>query len=1396
MRRINKIFLAILFITGGFSFLSEASATEITAIDFNGKVIGQVISTGMVINGDGQHIGTITADSLILNAQGEVIGGVVPQGIAIGNDNRFLGKIYNDGFVRTIGGKTLGTALPSGLVIDDASMVIGAVLYPGIVYSSQGTTVGRVNGAGVYTNLEGQEIGFVSTNGYAYRRTGEDYVLDGRLMSSKMVVSLDGQFIGSIAPTGEVVDFEGKKLGNIHANGYVYNKAGVIIGGIVQTGYAFNMVGDYIGLVTFNGEVVANGMVIGHYRPDGNIVGENNEVIGFTVSISATAADKNGKYLGRLFPGGIVSNGIDIIGRVGAKKYVYNNEHIKIGEIIENGPIYDAQARLKGQSLRNGTVISLRGSVIGAMRGKYAYDTNGTLMGGTAHNLLMYDNNNNALGVSGIDAEIQKGADMYKASPFGYVFNSDGKVVGGNYPMQPIYSLEGLLYSYISPNGNLYHTGPDTVLTQTGIIIGKDGYIGSSINSLFDLNLLGNSLGFETQTNLLVNDKAEVIYKEIPGNYIVETPQKVTPALAPVKGFFGQNVIALNIGGDLLGYADSEGKVLNMSGQEVGKVILNEYVVDNNQVVIGKLIPFATIVNDKCSAIGVVNGRGDIVNSRDVIVGRLLPNGQAISDVGSYIGYAVFHENLIDYNGRFVGTVNSGKGITYDGKLLGCVNRHGIIEDSDHHILYGVIENEPVIGLNDEILGHVVANGNVIDNKNQNIGYVQPNGNVVSKSKNTLGQVMKYKIAYGNDNHFLGMVQSNGQVVNQSGDVVGQVRFDGSVQQNDEVVGYALYDFYVYDDNFVTYGYLTKDGTVLSVVGSKLGMMDRGFVLDKKQQVVARGNRDYIVRDQNSDVVGELQLDGNVINDEGQTIGYLAEAGVIRNPEGAEIALATPFQYYTARLENIQPPEPVKDQQWVDTHKVQIQEDQGASTEKVEKKGSGYKKQNLSNKIVGIALNPDGDIIGDIYEDDSVRNKNGEIIGYRTPDGMIVDVSYNPIGIEEIKDISAGEMFIPENAFGRGNPYGIGNAPTNLGPGGGYGQGERYDPVRMRALSALQAQRRSGIAPGQAAATNIKRSSFTGYEEDGWPDSGKKVSTWRVDMSEMILEDKAIPAVLARSVYGSDTGGFSSGVPITAIVERNVFSEEGRNIIIPAGSRVIGELGGEIGSGVTGGAVKMEITWNRLIRPDGSQWRFSAATADAQGRMGALAYLDEQLMKKYTMPIVTSSLESALAYVMATGKSSTSDGGSTTQDARASAAEDARQNFLSQMNEIFEDIMDRKSKITPVTYMPAGTRIIIYPKEDLWLNSIERSQNAKDDGQFEDSGDGLANPIDMSSSGDRGGSNVTYNGNYHENVQPAKANTPQANRNPSGYVQPQAPQSNTPASTNSTVHNNEVPDFI
>ena len=101
--RIKTIFKTALFLITAqvcTVFAFSALAQEITAINFDGEILGKVIPDGKVVGADNKLIGNVTADSFIVGFDGKLVGGVIPQGIAVGNDARLLGKVNNDGSVR------------------------------------------------------------------------------------------------------------------------------------------------------------------------------------------------------------------------------------------------------------------------------------------------------------------------------------------------------------------------------------------------------------------------------------------------------------------------------------------------------------------------------------------------------------------------------------------------------------------------------------------------------------------------------------------------------------------------------------------------------------------------------------------------------------------------------------------------------------------------------------------------------------------------------------------------------------------------------------------------------------------------------------------------------------------------------------------------------------------------------------------------------------------------------------------------------------------------------------------------------------------------------------------------------------------------------------------------
>ncbi len=1422
-------FFSVLF------FAAPAAAIEITAIDFNGDLIGKVIPDGKVVSLDNQLIGNVTADSLIVNFDGELIGGVIPQGIAIGNDNKLLGKVSNDGSVRLASGKIVGKVLPNGLVVDDYFNVLGAVLFPGLIYSDDGKTVGRLTGDGLYTNLQGQQIGFVSPDGYAYRKVGNDYLLDGRLISSKMVISLDGAFIGSVSPGGNVTDFEAQTIGFVKANGYVYNENNQIIGQIVRSGFAFDNNGKYIGFVTYNGEVVNKDDLVGRMRADGRIADAKGEIIGFAVDLAATATDLEGRYLGRIMPGGSLAQAREVIGQVGPRGTVINKDGKIIGRLVNAGPVFNFRGALRAHALKSGAVISLEGTPLGNVRANLAYDNNGLVFGATLNNELVIAPGGKSLGMSGINASVMDGSERKFVSPFGFLFSSDGVLSGSTMTLAPVYNLTGAVIAYMMPNGSMYNKGVVALgrLTEAGINIDeRNRILGRNIAADYAFSAAGELLGILSETNMVLDKGLKPKAKILPDNSVVKAGKNTEVNFNPQVGTASDQHLVLGVTGSLFGYADIDGAVRNPAGRVAGKVVDGGLVIDNSGLPVGETSGYKAVVDGDCALLGVVTPQGDIRNYRETFIGRMLWNGQAVSETGAVIGYQVIPGSVIDFNGNIQGTISpSGQVTAYGGELLGCIDKRGKLRNADGEIIAGQTEFYPVMNVNGVFIGRTVLDGTVVNEANEFIGYMQPNDNVNSKTGVPVGQLFKYRFAFDNDNNFLGRVGSDARVFNAKNEEVGKVEFGGAVLKDGKNIGYALYDMYVYDNDANVIGYITRDGNVLTVNGRKLGRIDKGFLINGENKVAGRGNRDFYIRNQNNVVLGELELNGSLVDSANHVIGSLKDNGRILDSNGNVLAIAKPLQYYSLLKELTEAEaarlaaekaeaERLAAEQAAAAGNYVIGDDgylrdangniigrilpdgtvvdlngnvighinengefvglDGKVKGKTSKDGyvvgdDGYLRDANGNiigrvlpdgtvvdlngnvighinengefvgldgkvmgkvngggadwyskpvqigaipeigvvgeeemkkyrKSLGIALTPDGEYLGDIMDDGSVVDKKGNVVGKKMPDGLIIDDDGTLIGIEEVKKPDSSGMFVPAGTFGPGGAYGTGmGAGGNLGPGGGFGPGERYDPQRAAALAAAQNQRRQAMSVGKIS-SGIRPESFDGYQKN-WDEQGiaKAVSSWRVNLSEMIFADKPIPAVIARSIDSNNP------TPVTAFVERNVYAEEGRNVVIPAGSRLMGTLGGlTAGTETTSSSAKVQITWERLIRPDGSLFVFQGITGDAQGRGGALGYLDQQLFKKYTLPIMTTALTSYTSYIMA--PKDDDDNSSDTESPRQQAANDARQNFLQDMNRIFEQILADKTNIKPLTYVPAGTRIIVYPNIDLWLRTPERDE--------------------------------------------------------------------------------------
>jgi len=157
-------------------------------------------------------------------------------------------------------------------------------------------------------------------------------------------------------------------------------------------------------------------------------------------------------------------------------------------------------------------------------------------------------------------------------------------------------------------------------------------------------------------------------------------------------------------------------------------------------------------------------------------------------------------------------------------------------------------------------------------------------------------------------------------------------------------------------------------------------------------------------------------------------------------------------------------------------------------------------------------------------------------------------------------------------------------------------------------------------------------------------------------------------------------------------------------VLIPAGSRVIGSYK----SGAKYGQARLDISWSRILRPDGVTINIESGAADVMGRAGVPGDLDSRLLEKYGSSFLTSVISAAGTWALAgTSTVSTSALGATeTLSPRAQAANRLGNDTDNLAQRMVQDNVD----IRPVLTVPAGTRLLIVPSEDIWLRDPNHLQ--------------------------------------------------------------------------------------
>lgn len=194
------------------------------------------------------------------------------------------------------------------------------------------------------------------------------------------------------------------------------------------------------------------------------------------------------------------------------------------------------------------------------------------------------------------------------------------------------------------------------------------------------------------------------------------------------------------------------------------------------------------------------------------------------------------------------------------------------------------------------------------------------------------------------------------------------------------------------------------------------------------------------------------------------------------------------------------------------------------------------------------------------------------------------------------------------------------------------------------------------------------------------------VSRWS-DRSRTLFEGTVIETVLLTRLVSEMSG------PVICQVSADVYSPDRSQVLIPAGSRVLGEARQVTAQGQT----RLAVVFHRLIRPDGFSTSLDRFVGLSQ--TGATG-LHDQVDNHYLRIFGTSIALGALGGLQALGTRYGPWGGG------ATPADSGRLGVAGQTAQTAQTLLERYTNIPPTVTIREGTRVKVHLTQDLELPAV------------------------------------------------------------------------------------------
>lgn len=193
-------------------------------------------------------------------------------------------------------------------------------------------------------------------------------------------------------------------------------------------------------------------------------------------------------------------------------------------------------------------------------------------------------------------------------------------------------------------------------------------------------------------------------------------------------------------------------------------------------------------------------------------------------------------------------------------------------------------------------------------------------------------------------------------------------------------------------------------------------------------------------------------------------------------------------------------------------------------------------------------------------------------------------------------------------------------------------------------------------------------------------------------LNQLISQGQIMHAILETAI-NSDLPG-----SLRAIIDQPVYAEDGSQVLISPGSRLIGQYK----SSPLHGQSRVFIVWTRLITPGGLSLNLDSPGVDSLGMAGMAA---DDVNRHFWQRFGTATLLSILG-------AGTSNMG-VTNNASYNAAQAYRLAMVNSLNQTAQQTLQQQTTIPPTLWVNQGSPIQVFVAQDLDFRPVRQETNAK-----------------------------------------------------------------------------------